>query len=247
MEKCVGCLKRLSLLYCQHEVIPLTRTKLADRKLPDYTRGEEIANMTTHIVGGAFGVVTLALCTVFPVINRNYWALASGIFYGLMMIFLYAMSSIYHGIIPERPKKVMQVIDHCSIFALIAGSYAPVLCTGVREHNPRLALGLTILVTVGVAVGVTFTAIDFKRYAVISMTGYFATGWAALLCCGTLYRAYGVGFLAWLVGGGAAYTVGMIFFALGIKRRYFHSIFHLFILAGTALQFVAIFKYCILG
>ncbi len=224
----------------------MTRTKLADRKLPDYTRGEEIMNMTTHIVGGVFGVVTLALCTIFPLLNRNYWALAGGIFYGLMMIFLYAMSSIYHGLVKERAKKVMQVLDHCSIFALIAGSYAPVLCTGVRERNPRLALILTVIVTVGVAVGVTFTAIDFKRYAVISMTGYFATGWAALMALGTMYHAFGIRFLLWLIGGGVAYTVGIIFFALGIKRRYFHSIFHLFILAGTALQFVAIFRYCIL-
>ena len=224
----------------------MTRTKLADRKLPDYTRGEEIANMTTHIVGGAFGVATLTLCIVFPLMNRNYWALSGGIVYGLMMIFLYAMSSIYHGLVDERRKKIMQVMDHCSIFALIAGSYAPILCTGVRMQNPRLALALTILVTIGVTVGVTFTAIDFKKYAVISMTGYFATGWAALLGCGALYHAYGVGFLLWLIGGGAAYTVGIIFFALGVKRRYFHSIFHVFILAGTVLQFVAIFRYCIL-
>ena len=143
----------------------MTRTKLADRKLPDYTRGEEIANMTTHIVGGAFGIATLALCTIFPVLNRNYWALVGGIIYGIMMIFLYTMSSVYHGLVKE---------------------------------------------------------------------------------CGAMYRAYGIGFLAWLIGGGVAYTVGIIFFALGIKRRYFHSIFHVFILAGTVLQFVAIFKYCIL-
>lgn len=224
----------------------MTRTKLADRTLPDYTRGEEIANMTTHIVGGAFGVATLALCTVFPALNKNYWALAGGIIYGLMMIFLYTMSSIYHGLIKERAKKIMQVLDHCSIFALIAGSYAPILCTGIREQNPRLAIALTVIVTVGIAVGATFTAIDFKKYAVISMIGYFATGWAALMACGAMYRAYGIGFLAWLIGGGVAYTVGMIFYALGVNRRYFHSIFHVFILAGTVLQFVAIFRYCIL-
>ena len=224
----------------------MKRTKLADRKLPDYTRGEEIANMTTHIVGGAFGVSVLVLCIVYPILNRNYWALAGGIFYAAMMIFLYSMSSIYHGLISERPKKVMQVLDHCSIFALIAGSYTPILCTGIREQNPRLAIALTVIVVVGVAVGVTFTAIDFKKYAPISMTGYFATGWAALMACGAMYRAYGIGFLLWLIGGGVAYTLGIIFYALGVRRRYFHSIFHLFILAGTALQFVAIFRYCIM-
>ena len=148
----------------------MTRTKLADRMLPDYTRGEEIANMTTHIVGGVFGVAALIVCTVFPLLRHNYWAFCGGLIYGLMMIFLYTMSSVYHGLVHEYAKKVMQVLDHCSIFALIAGSYAPILCTGIRMQNPRLALLLTALVTVGVAVGVTFTAIDFKRFAVISMT-----------------------------------------------------------------------------
>ena len=96
----------------------MTRTKLADRKLPYYTRGEEIANMTTHIVGGAFGVATLVLCTVFPVLNKNYWALAGGIIYGLMMIFLYAMN--YDLCLYPSPTVTICFADLYIIFSIIS-------------------------------------------------------------------------------------------------------------------------------
>ena len=225
----------------------MKRTKLDDRSLPDYTRGEEIANMTTHIVGGAFGVVALVLCIVFSAIKHNYWGLAGGIVYGIMMIYLYTISSVYHGLIPEKPKKVMQVLDHCSIFALILGSYVPILLTGVREQNTIIFIIVSVLVFIGTAVCVPFTAIDFKRYAKVSMTGYFSIGWAALLMLWPLYKAYGIEMIIWLVAGGLAYTFGIIFYAKGVKKRYFHTIFHLFILLGSSLHFVAIFKFCILG
>ena len=224
----------------------MSRTKLADRKLPDYTRGEEIMNMVTHIVGAAFGLVALVLCMVFSLINKDYWAFAGGIVYGVMMIYLYAISSVYHGLIPEKPKKVMQVLDHCSIFAMIFGSYVPVLLTGVRRQSTLLFIIVFVLVSAGCIVCIVFTAIDWKKYAIISMTGYFAIGWAAILIFYPLYKAYGLEMPLWLVAGGLAYTLGIIFFAYGNKIRYFHSIFHLFILLGSALHFVAIFKFCIL-
>ena len=223
----------------------MKRTKLADRKLPEYTRGEEIFNMTSHIVGGGFGVISLVLCTVFSILHRNWWGLAGGIIYSLMMIFLYTMSSVYHGLKPEGAKKVMQVIDHCTIFALIFGSYMPVLLTGIREYYPVIFwITLSILI-VGTAVCVTFTAIDFKKYAVIANIGYFGIGWSALIILYPMYKVYGLEIIIWTFMGGVAYTVGIIFFNLQRKIKYMHGIFHLFILLGTALQFVAIFKFCI--
>ena len=104
----------------------MRRTKLADRKLPIYTKGEEIFNMTTHIVGGALGVVALVLCVVFASIHGNPYAIVSSVIYGVSMILLYTMSSIYHGLSPKlTAKKVFQIFDHCSIFLLIAGTYTP--------------------------------------------------------------------------------------------------------------------------
>ena len=121
----------------------MERTKLKERELPTYTKGEEIFNMTSHIVGGAFGIVVTALCAIFAALHNNTYGIISGSIYGVTMILLYTMSSIYHGLKPSlTSKKVFQIIDHCTIYLLIAGSYTPfALCT-FREYN--IVLGWTI-------------------------------------------------------------------------------------------------------
>ena len=222
----------------------MKRTKLADRKLPDYTRGEEIFKMVSHIVGGGFGVIALGLCAGFSIYHKNWWGLGGGIFYGLMMIYLYTISSVYHGLIPEKPKKVMQVLDHCTIFALIFGTYVPVLLTGIRENYIVLFWITLAILIVSTAVCVTFTAIDFKKYAVIANIGYFGIGWASPLLLYPMYKVYGLEFVLWIFFGGVSYTVGIIFFILQKKKRYMHSIFHLFILLGSVLHFIPILTYC---
>ena len=104
----------------------MKRTKLNDRILPTYTKGEEIFNMVSHIVGAVFGIVALVLCVIFSAIHHNAYAVVSSCIYGVSMIVLYTMSSIYHGLNPNKKgKKVMQVLDHCTIYLLIAGSYTP--------------------------------------------------------------------------------------------------------------------------
>ena len=112
------------------------RVKLADRVLPTYTKGEEIFNMVSHIVGGALGIAALALCVIFSALHHNVYGIVSTSIYGVSLILLYTMSSIYHGLNPNRTaKKVFQIIDHCSIFILIAGTYTPfALCT-LREYD----------------------------------------------------------------------------------------------------------------
>ena len=114
----------------------MKRTKLKDRILPKYTKGEEIFNMVSHIVGGVAGIATIVLCSVFAGIRHNTYGVVSGVIFGVSMLFLYTMSSIYHGLKPDtKAKKVFQVLDHCSIFLLIAGSYTPfALCT-LREMD----------------------------------------------------------------------------------------------------------------
>ena len=103
----------------------MPRTKLADRALPDYTKGEEIANMVTHIIGAAFGVVALVLCVVFAARRGDPYRIVGSSIYGASLILLYTMSSVYHGLKPNMGKKVMQVLDHCTIYFLIAGTYTP--------------------------------------------------------------------------------------------------------------------------
>lgn len=119
----------------------MKRTKLNDRQLPTYTKGEEIFNMTSHIVGAVLGIVALVLCVIFAAIHHNPYGVVASAIFGLTMILLYTMSSIYHGLKPNsKAKKVFQVLDHCSIFLLIAGSYTPfALCT-LREVDPKVRL-----------------------------------------------------------------------------------------------------------
>ena len=160
----------------------MTRTKLADRILPTYTKGEEIFNMVSHIVGGALGVVATVLCIIFSAIHRNAYGIISGAIFGTTMILLYTMSSIYHGLKPERKaKKVMQILDHCSIFLLIAGSYTPFCLCTLREYNT--ALGWTIFGIIwGFAIlGIVLNSIDLKKYKVFSMICYLVMGWCIIV------------------------------------------------------------------
>ena len=224
----------------------MTRTKLKDRILPDYTKGEEIFNMTSHIVGGSFGIVALVLCIVFAAIHHNGYGVVSSSIYGVMMIILYTMSSIYHGLKPERKaKKVFQILDHCSIFLLIAGSYTPFCLVTFREYNAVLGWTIFGIIWAIAILGITLNAVDIKKYKVISMICYLGMGWCIIFTAKLLPKLLGIPGLVLLVSGGIAYTVGAILYGLGRKKRYMHSIFHLFILLGSILQFFCILLYVI--
>lgn len=224
----------------------MKRIKLVDRVLPTYTKGEEIFNMTSHIVGAAFGIIALVLCVVFSAIHHNIYAVISSIIYGITMIVLYTMSSIYHGLKSKgKAKKVFQVLDHCSIFLLIAGSYTPFCLVTFREYNPTL--GWTILGIIwGIAIlGIVLNSIDLKRYRVFSMICYLGMGWCIIFTANLLPKLLGVPGVVLLVAGGIVYTLGAILYGMGKKRKYIHSIFHLFILLGSILQFFCILLYVI--
>lgn len=222
----------------------MDRIKLKDRILPKYTKGEEIFNMTSHIVGAVLGIVALVLCVVFAGLNGNSYGVVSGSIYGLTMILLYTMSSIYHGLSPKKySKKVFQVLDHCSIFLLIAGSYTPfALCT-LREYS--IATGWTIfgVIWAMAILGIVLNSIDIKKYKKFSMLCYLVMGWCIVIKINLLPMLLGTaGFLLLLLGG-IAYSIGAILYAIGKKRKWMHSIFHLFILLGSLLQFFCILLY----
>jgi len=223
----------------------LKRIPLHERKLPDYTRGEELFNMISHIVGGGFALCALALCIAFALIHGNQpYALLSGIVYGITMLVLYTMSSIYHGLQPHlTAKKVFQVIDHCSIFFLIAGTYTPITMCRIIPCNA--ALGWAILGVVwGVAIlGAVLNAIDLERFKVFSMICYLGMGWCIVAAIEPMIAIFPPGALALLVAGGVAYTVGAVLYGLGRKKRYMHSVFHLFVLLGSILHFLCILLY----
>ena len=222
----------------------MKRTKLRDRILPKYTKGEEIFNMTSHIVGGVLGIVALVLCVVFAAVHGNGYGVVSGAIYGVTMVILYTMSSIYHGLNPKRKaKKVFQVLDHCSIYLLIAGSYTPfALCT-LREYSTALGWTIFGVIWFVAILGIILNSIDIKKFRVFPMICYLVMGWCIVFKINLLPELLGTAGFVLLLLGGLAYTIGAILYGLGKKHKYMHSVFHLFILLGSLLQFFTILLY----
>lgn len=222
----------------------MNRIKLKDRVLPTYSKGEEIFNMVTHVVGATFGLVALILCIIMAAIHGNVYGVVSSAIYGVTMMVLYIMSSIYHGLRKQgTAKKVFQVLDHCTIFLLIAGSYTPFALVLFRQYST--AVGWTLFGIIwGMAVlGIVLNSIDLKRYRVFSMICYLVMGWAILFRADLLLKLLDPVGMILLVSGGVAYTVGAILYGVGRKKKWMHSIFHLCIILGSLLQFFCILFY----
>lgn len=223
----------------------MKRTPLIERVLPDYTRGEEICNMVTHIVGGALGILALVLCPVFGA-RHSAWSVVSGSLFAFCMLVLYAISSVYHGLSPRLlGKRVLQVLDHCSIFLLIAGTYTPIVLCAIRPVNPALAWTLFGLIWALAALGITFNAIDLKKYDKFSFACYLLMGWAIVIRIDLVYRLIGPAGFWLLLAGGLSYTVGAVLYLIGRRRRYAHSAFHVFAVIGSLLHFLCILLYVI--
>ena len=223
----------------------MKRIKLKDRKLPTYSKGEEIFNMVTHIVGGGLGVIALISCIIVAAIHNNSMGIISGIIYGLSLIEMYTISSIYHGLSPNKriSKRVMQVLDHCSVFFLIAGSYTPfALCT-FMQYDKTLGLIIFIAIWLFAAFGITLNSIDLKRYRVISAFIYMFMGWMIIFKAYLLPELLGVLGTILLVSGGILYTIGAILYGVGIHHKWMHSVFHIFIVLGSLAQFLCIILY----
>ncbi len=224
----------------------MPRTKLKDRIMPVYTRGEEIFNMTSHIVGGSLGIIGMIICLVISIMHKNVYSIVGSIIYGISMIFLYTMSSVYHGLkAGKTSKKVMQIMDHCTIFILIAGTYTPVLLSGIMRVSPTAAWIIFAVIWIMAIIGIVFNAIDLKQFKVFSMICYLVMGWCIIFRIDLLIKAIGVGGFALILSGGIVYTVGTIFYGLGRNKKYMHSIFHLCVVVATILQFLAIVLYVI--
>ena len=219
-------------------------TGLKNMEMPQYTKGEEIFNMVSHIVGVALGVTVTTLCVITAARHHNVYGIVSGALFGFMMIVVYCMSSIYHGLKPNIPsKKVLRVLDHCAIYLLIAATYTPFALCIIRESNPALGWVHFGIVWGVAAIGITLNAISLKKFKIISMILYLSMGWSLFLAYKIIFSGIGIPGLIFLVGGGVAYTVGAVLYGIGKKRIYMHSVFHLFILLGSLLHFFCIVFY----
>ncbi|MEG1996108.1 MAG: hemolysin III family protein [Oscillospiraceae bacterium] len=224
----------------------MTRTKLTDRKLPDYLKSEEIFNMVSHIAGGALGIIATVFCIIVPALKGDVYGVIGGAIFGGSMILLYAMSSIYHGLSPKlTAKKVFQVLDHCAIFILIAGTYTPITLCSMRKLNPALGWTVFGVIWAMAFLGIALNSVDLKKYKKFSMICYLGMGWCVIAIAKQTGEALGVGGTVWLLLGGVFYTIGAALYALGKKKgkRYVHSVFHIFIVLGSVCHFFCILLY----
>ncbi|MDR0951610.1 MAG: hemolysin III family protein [Oscillospiraceae bacterium] len=210
-------------------------------KIPDYTLGEELGNSISHGVGALLAVAALVLCIIASLRSGDPWAAFSGSVYGVTLIMLYTMSCLYHALVTGSAKRVFRVLDHCGIFLLIAGTYTPYTLVTLRETP--VGWPLFAVIWAAAIVGIVLNAIDLEKFKLVSMLCYLAMGWCIVFAVRPLMENLAAPGLVLLLAGGLAYTLGAILYGLGAKRKYFHSVWHLFVLAGSALHFFSILFY----
>lgn len=206
----------------------------------DYTLGEEIFNAVTHGVGVLLAIAAIPLCVVQAVTHGGGLLLAAALIYSITMVVEYLMSTLYHAIAVPAAKRVFKVLDHCGIYLYIAGCYAPYcLVTLINNYG----IPLCIFVWVVALAGIVAEAFWVNRPRWISALLYLMQGWAVVVCIPALWTLLDpIGF--WLlVVGGICYTIGAVFYTCTKKKKYMHSVFHLWVLAGSIFQFFSIYLF----
>lgn len=217
----------------------MTKKERIPVTLPVYTLGEELCNAISHGLGAALAIAGCVVAIVFAALYGDAWSVVSASIYGASMIITYTTSTLYHSLTNRTAKKVFRILDHSTIFLLIAGTYTPMTLVALRGPLGWVLFGI---VWGAAALGITLNGVGLEKYKKVSMIAYIASGWAALIAIVPLYRAMNhVGF--WLlVGGGVAYTAGIIFFKMK-NVKYMHAIWHLFVIAGSLLHYFMILFY----
>lgn len=204
------------------------------------TMGEEIANSVSHGVGALLALVGAAVLTGRSLTTGSGKIVFSIVAYGVSLVLLYTSSAVYHAVKNDRWKARLRILDHCSIYILILGTYIPMSLVVI---GGKLGWLLFLTNTALAAIGITLTAIDLKRFDRFSLVLYALMGWLAVLAMRTILSSMSPLASAMLIGGGVAYTVGIIFYRS--KRSFMHFVWHLFVLAGSILQYLCITLSCL--
>ena len=213
----------------------------AKKLLPKYTLGEELCNSISHGLGALFGIFVLITTLMKAEGAREIFSCA---IYGTSLILLYSVSCVYHSLAPCVGKRVMQVIDHCTIYLLIAGTYTPAALIGVYNAEPKTAWTVFVLVWTLLVPAVTLTAVNMEKFSKVSMVFYIGMGWCiAIDFSAAIAGMESMGF-GFMLAGGIAYTIGAVIYGVGKKHKYLHSVFHIFVVIGSVLQYISIIGYC---
>ena len=222
----------------------MTAAALKAKPLPNYTKTEELMNTISHAIGIALGFVALITCLI---ASKDSVNITGSIIYGISMILMYSVSSLYHGMSAESmlQKQVMRIVDHCMIFIFIAGSYAPVILNVIYRVSPVKGIVMLSLIWAAAIAGTVFNMIDLDKYSKLSMACYLILGWFSIFIIKPLVAYIGLSGVIYLISGGISYSIGAVLYGIGKKKRYMHFIFHIFVVIGTALQYVCILNYII--
>jgi hemolysin III len=213
-------------------------------KLPEYSLGEELINAISHGVGASLAIAALVVCIVH---SHSALGVISSCLYGSMMILLYIFSCLYHALSPEvRGKKVLRILDHDNVFLMEAGTYMPV-ALALLVGSGHVALGWTVFGLVwGITVlAVVFTSINVDKFQVIGVVCNLLLGWGSLLMLPVLISVLPPAGLLMLILGGATYSLGALWFGIGAKVKWMHSIFHFYVILASVFHFILIYNFCI--
>ncbi len=206
--------------------------------VPDYTPGEELFHSVSHGIGALLGIAALVLLIVRA---RGTAETVTAAVFGSAIILLYTVSCVYHALPHRLPaKKVMRVLDHCSVYLLVFGTYTPVALLGVGGVKGWVLFGTVGFFTV---LGIVLTVLDLERFRMAAVLCQLFSGWSILIGVPDLLQSMGLMGVLYSVLGGVMYSVGAGFYALGGKKRYRHGVFHVFCLLGTFFHFWAIYRY----
>lgn len=211
-------------------------------EIPKYSLGEELMSAISHGVGALLSIAGLVLCVVFSAIHHDPYAVVSSVIYGSTSIILYTMSTLYHSLKVNNAKRIFRIIDHCSIFLLIAGTYTPYALVALPKVTGWIIFGVNWACAI---IGIVLNTIDLKKYKKVSMVLYLIMGWMIVFTFGDLIKSVDIGCIYLSLAAGVLYTIGAIFYGVGKKHKYMHSVFHLFVLAASILFFFAIFLFII--
>ena len=209
--------------------------------LPTYTKTEEILNSVSHGLGVPMGIAFMFLC-----ISRSTTpnTVVASIVFGAATIILYLSSMLYHSLKPGNVKKAMRLIDHSAIFIMITGTASAVNIMAVYPHSKVFCIVTASLSIILSIIGIALTFIDQEKYKKVQMILYMVVGYTSASMIYPIAKYYkGESFVPFILAivGGLLYTIGVVFYKMGKKKKYYHSIFHLFVLAGTSCHFAMIY------
>jgi hemolysin III len=198
------------------------------------TLGEEIANSVSHGIGALLGIAATVILAIMAAQKSDPWGVVGFSVYGASLIFLFLNSTIYHAIAHPKAKHILRILDHVAIYVLIAGTYTPICITAMRGPWGFTLFGLIW----GFAIaGIVLQSVRFGKHPILSTAVYVAMGWLIIIAIKPMHEMVPYAGQFWLITGGIFYTAGVAFFAFSSRVKYFHFIWHLFVLGGAVCHF----------